>query len=81
MTSVIMSMIFFPLMLVERKRIKSNIANLDPNLENEKIQEFESLLNGFKNHKLFLIYLGITFAFVYVLFFWGTNLLVLSMGL
>jgi drug/metabolite transporter (DMT)-like permease len=61
-------------MLAERKRIKSNIAKLDSNLESEKIQEFESLLNGFKNHKLFLIYLGITFAIVYVLFFWGYEL-------
>ena len=71
MTSIIMSTFFFPLMLLERKRIKSSIADSDSNLESEKIKELNSLLNGYKNHKLLFVYLGINFAIVYVLFFWG----------
>jgi len=74
MTSIIMSAIFLPLMLLERKRLKTNLESLDSVKENEKIQEVNSLLNGFKNHRWLFIYLGINFAFAYVLFFWGYEL-------
>ena len=74
MTSIIMSMLFFPLMLLERKKLKSSLVNSDSTLDNKEIQELNSLLNGFKNHKLLLLYLGINFALAYVLFFWGYEL-------
>jgi len=74
MTSIIMSTIFLPLMLLERNRIKANLVNLDSTTESEKIQEINTLLNGFKNHRLLFIYLGINFAIVYVLFFYGIEL-------
>jgi drug/metabolite transporter (DMT)-like permease len=74
MTSIIMSMIFFPLMLLERKRLKSSMVNTDNALENVRIKGLNSPLNGFKNHRLLFIYLGINFAIVYVLFFWGYEL-------
>ena len=61
-------------MILERKKIKSSLVNLDSNLESEKIQELNSLLSGFKNHRLLFIYLGINFAIVYVLFFYGFEL-------
>ena len=73
-TSIIMSAIFLPLMLLERKRIKANLIALDSTTENEKVQELNSLLNGFKNHKWLFVYLGINFACAYVLFFWGYEL-------
>jgi drug/metabolite transporter (DMT)-like permease len=74
MTSIIMSTIFLPLMLLERKRLKTNLVSLNSATENEKIQELNSLLNGFKNHKWLFVYLGINFACAYVLFFWGYEL-------
>ena len=61
-------------MLLERNRIKANLVNLDSTTESEKIQEINTLLNGFKNHRLLFIYLGINFAIVYVLFFYGIEL-------
>ena len=57
-------MIFFPLMLVERKRIRSNYRK---NLFNSS--EIYSLLYGYKKNKLLLIYLGINFAIAQILFF------------
>lgn len=71
MTIVIETLIFFPLMLIERKRIKLNSFN---NLIN--IEETESLLNGWKrgNNKVLIICAGITFAIAQILYFIGYQL-------
>ncbi len=64
MTCVIMSFIFFPLTFIERKNIKTLIRT-KPN----DSQNLQSLLNGWKKHKIFMIYLGINFGIAQVLFF------------
>jgi len=61
-------------MCVERRKFKNKISNLESHTDIKKIEELNSLLNGFKNHKFLLLYLGINFAFAYVLFFWGYEL-------
>ncbi|MBA7668860.1 hypothetical protein ES703_76977 [subsurface metagenome] len=50
--------------MIERRNLKISKEN-DP----DKTIEIESLLNGWKKHKLFLIYLGINFGVAQVLFF------------
>ena len=60
MTFVIVSFVFLPLMIMERKNIKANSVNgLLTHDENE------SLLHGWKRNKKQLIYLGIIFPTVY----------------
>ena len=58
----------------ERRKFKNTLSNLDTDTDTEKIEELNSLLDGFKNNKFLLLYLGINFAFAYVLFFWGYEL-------
>ncbi len=61
MTVIHEAIIFLPLMLLERKRIKSmNHTNTDM---------VYSLLNGWKKNKKLLIYLGINFAIAQILFY------------
>ncbi len=74
MTSIMLCMFFFPLMLVERKRLKLKIIELDSITETAQIQGLKTLMNGYKEHKVLLLYLGINFAFAYVFFFWGYEL-------
>ncbi|TFG21629.1 MAG: DMT family transporter [Promethearchaeota archaeon] len=64
MTCLIQAIIFLPLMLIERKKIKSSIQ-----IEPLNSQDFELILNGWKKNKKFLIYLGINFAIAQALFF------------
>ena len=64
MTCIIASIIFFPIMMIERKNFKIS-KEKDP----DKTIEIESLLNGWKKHKFFLIYLGINFGIAQILFF------------
>jgi len=57
MTFIIVSLIFLPLVFLERKVIKKRIDN------NPSSKEYnELLLHGWKNHKKFFIYLGIVFG-------------------
>jgi drug/metabolite transporter (DMT)-like permease len=63
-TCLIMAIIYFPLMLMERKRIKQLFIS-NPSF----LQEKPNLLNGWKKYKLFLIYVGINFAITQFLFF------------
>jgi len=64
MTCIIETIIFFPIIMIERRNFKIS-KEKDPN----KTIEIESLLNGWKKHKLFLIYLGINFGVAQILFF------------
>ncbi|MHA1439994.1 MAG: DMT family transporter [Promethearchaeota archaeon] len=69
MTVIIEALLFLPLMLIERKKIKSDFHNNIINLE-----EFESLLYGYKNNKLLLLFVGSAFGFGMILFFIGYQL-------
>jgi len=74
MTSILLFIFFFPLTFIERRRFKNELSNLDNDMDTQKIEELNTFLDGFKNHKFLLLYLGINFAFAYVLFFWGYEL-------
>lgn len=63
-TCLIMTIIYFPLMIIERKRIKQ-LYNSNPSFLLEK----PLLLVGWKKYKLFLLYIGINFAIAQTLFF------------
>jgi drug/metabolite transporter (DMT)-like permease len=64
MTCIVETIIFLPLMVIERKQIRSKFEkNL---LESEKC---EILLYGWKRHKKLLLYIGINFAIAQILFF------------
>lgn len=69
MTFVIVSFVFLPLMIMERKNIKAN--NVNGLLTHD---ENESLLHGWKRNKKQLIYLGIIFGFGRIFFFIGFQL-------
>ena len=64
MTCIIETILFFPILMIERRNFKISKEN-DP----KKSIEIESLLNGWKKHKLFLVYLGINFGVAQILFF------------
>lgn len=64
MTVIIEAILFFPIMLVERKKIKSKHE-----LNVISTEEMESLLYGYKNNRLLLLYIGITFGIAQILFF------------
>ena len=66
MTTLIEAIIFFPLMLIERKKIKSDYNNGIINDE-----ESNSLLYGYKRNIPILLFVGATFGFGMVLFFLG----------
>ena len=68
-TSIIEAFLFFPIMLAERRKMRSKF---DKNLISE--EEINSLLYGYKNKKFLLIYVGITFGVVQIMLFWGLRL-------
>jgi len=68
-TCIVEAIIFFPLMLIERKRIK-----LSHERELINLEELSTVLNGWKNNKILLIYIGINFGIAQVLFFLGYQL-------
>ena len=69
MTFFIVSFIFLPFMIMERKKLKAK--NQSGLLTDDEI---ESLLHGWKKNKKFLIYLGIVFGFGRIFFFIGVQL-------
>jgi len=66
MTMVVEATIFFPLMLIERTKIKESYTN-----NSISIEELNSLLYGYKRNKLLLIFVGFAFGFGMSLFFLG----------
>ncbi|MFX1277686.1 MAG: DMT family transporter [Promethearchaeota archaeon] len=74
MLSIILCTFFFPLMLLEKQRMKSKYLMQDNIIDSNDIVEPKSLFIVFKNNKKLLIYLGINFAVAYVLFFLGYQL-------
>ena len=69
MTVIVQAIIFFPLMMVERNKLKSDFKN-----DNITYEEMDSFLNGYKRNKLLLIFLGIIFGACMILFFIGYQL-------
>ena len=69
MTCAVEAIIFFPLMLIERKMIKTNYVKGEISNE-EKI----SYLHGWKNKKKIILYIGATFGFGQFLFTVGYDL-------
>jgi len=69
MTVIIEALIFFPLMMIERSKIRSNYRK-----ELITIEEMDSFLNGYKRNKLLLIFVGCAFGFGMILFFIGYQL-------
>ena len=69
MTVIVQAIIFFPLMMVERNKLKSDFKN-----DNITYEERDSFLNGYKRNKLLLIFLGIIFGACMILFFIGYQL-------
>ncbi len=68
-TCIIEASLFFPLMLIERKKIKASYMNEQTNSE-----ELYSQLNGWKKNKILLLYVGINFGIAQILFFLGYQL-------
>jgi len=66
---LIQALLFFPLVIMERKKIKSDY---EEGLFTSN--ELESLLYGYKKNKIFLLYLGITFAVTIFLSFFSVEL-------
>ncbi len=66
MTVIVQAIIFIPLMLVERNKLKSDFNN-----EIITFNEMDSLLYGYKKNIPLLIFVGISFGFCFILFFWG----------
>ncbi|MFX1256549.1 MAG: DMT family transporter [Promethearchaeota archaeon] len=69
MTFVIVSLIFLPLIIMERKKIKANYENGLISRD-----EIDSLLHGWKQNKIKLLYLGVVFGFGRIFFFLGFQL-------
>jgi drug/metabolite transporter (DMT)-like permease len=69
MSCSIQAILFYPLVLLERKKIRLNYRN---NIFN--FQEYDLLLNGWKKNKLLLFYVGVTFGIASILFFLGYQL-------
>lgn len=65
-TCIVEAIIFFPLMIIERRKIKA--SNKIYNINSEILN---SQLNGWKKNKILLIYVGINFGIAQVLFFLG----------
>ncbi len=64
MTCIVETIIFFPLVLMERQKLKSRIE-----IEPSKSDEMYLLLNGWKGNKKTLLYIGINFGIAQILFF------------
>ena len=77
MTVIVQAIIFIPLMLVERNKLKSDYNKtimLDPGQSNNEIitfNEMDTLLYGYKKNIPLLIFVGISFGFCFILFFEG----------
>ncbi|MGQ4873056.1 MAG: DMT family transporter [Promethearchaeia archaeon] len=69
MTVLVEALIFFPVMLFERNKIKSDFQKGLLNSD-----EKQSLLFGYKNNILLLIFVGAVFGFGQILFFLGYKL-------
>lgn len=64
MTCIVETIIFIPLILLERQKIKSRIE-----IEPSKSDEMHLLLHGWKNNKKALLYIGINFGIAQILFY------------
>lgn len=64
MTCIFIALFMLPLVLVERHRLNQQIRG-----DISKSEENNLLLNGWKNHKKLLLYLGINFSIAQILFF------------
>ena len=69
MTCIVEALIFFPVMLIERRNFKS-LKKGNP----EEDIALDSRLHGWKRHKPLLLYIGINFAVAQILFFVGYEL-------
>lgn len=67
MTTIIEALLFAPLMLLERRKLKSQKEEN----ENTESKIIERKLNGWKDNKLLLIYVGLNFGIMQILFFVG----------
>jgi drug/metabolite transporter (DMT)-like permease len=66
MTVMVQAIIFFPLALAERRKLKSDYKN-----ELIAFDEMDSFLNGYKKNIPLLIFVGLTFGICFILFFEG----------
>lgn len=64
MTCIVETIIFIPLMLLERQKIKSEMER-----PSSKFDEMHLLLHGWKNNKKALLYIGINFGIAQILFY------------
>lgn len=64
MTCIVETIIFIPLMLLERQKIKSEMER-----SSSKFDEMHLLLHGWKNNKKALLYIGINFGIAQILFY------------
>jgi len=64
MTCIVETIIFIPLMLLERQKIKSKMERSP-----SKFDEMHLLLHGWKNNKKTLLYIGINFGIAQILFY------------
>ena len=69
MACLIQALLFFPIMIMERKKIRSDYLE-----DLFTYDEMDSLLYGYKKNKIFLIFLGTISAVAMVLFFLGFEL-------
>ena len=69
MTTFVEALVFFPIMLLERRKIKTNYKN-----ELISSEEFNLVLHGYKKNKKLLVFVGATFGIGQILFFIGYGL-------
>ncbi len=67
MTTIVEAILFAPLILLERRKLKSN----QEENENNESEIIERKLNGWKDNKLLLIYVGLNFGVMQIFFFVG----------
>ena len=69
MTVMVQALIFFPLMMVERKKLKSDFEN-----EIISLESMDAFLNGYKKNVPLLVFAGISFGICFILFYIGYEL-------
>ena len=69
MTVIVQALIFFPLMITERKKLKSDFNN-----EIISFNQMDAFLNGYKRNIPLLIFAGLSFGVCFILFFEGYKL-------
>ena len=69
MTVIVQALFFFPLMMVERKKLKSDFKN-----EIITLERMDALLNGYKKNVPLLVFAGISFGLCFILFYIGYEL-------